>query len=378
MGGPDCMERIAVLTNLLSPSSVHTYDALARMWPHLAVFLTGQESNRSWKLEGPWAFEVRRPWGMVFRRHIRGHGSRRFDVGYLHLPLGLFPALWRYRPDAILSSELGLRTVMAWAYCRWHRIPLVVHWEGTPHNQRRAGRMKTLIRRRCMIHMPQGWVACGSESRRYLEALGVHGDRIAVTGYAVNPVFFADAVQPRLSLSPKPVLMVVGRLVRLKGLRELLHAVAALQREGVRFTTLMVGDGDERPLLDDLVRRLSLEHVVFHPSVEPPELPAFYASADVLLFPSLCDGWGLVVGEALAAGVPVLSSIFAGATADLVPPQWRFDPTQHAGFVAALRAAVAVGREGRRCFPSKADLPTPERVACVLSDALYQAGTRLS
>ena len=60
--------------------------------------------------------------------------------------------------------------------------------------------------------------------------------------------------------------------------------------------------------------------VVFHGSVPQPELYAAYEAADVLVFPTLCDGFGLVVAESLAHGLPVITTDQAGA-ADLLTPE---------------------------------------------------------
>ncbi|MBL7114470.1 MAG: glycosyltransferase family 4 protein [Kiritimatiellae bacterium] len=363
------MKHLAILTNLLSPSSAPVYDALANTVPKVSVFLTGAEENRTWDIQDNWTFHIRRPFGLVFKRYIRGHGAKHFDTTYLHIPFGLFGELRRCRPDAVLSSEMGLRTLIAWVYCRLFRIPLVLHWEGTPHNQKRAGKLKTRIRKKVFITLPDMWVACGSESRRYLTELGVPKKDIFVSGYAVNSMFFSVPPAPSKVLTPRPVLLVVGRLVRLKGVQELLYAASELQREGTRFTILIVGEGDEQDVLMELVRSTSLQDVHFHPFVQPQDLPALYASADVLVFPSLCDGWGLVVGEAIASGLPVLSSVFAGASADLVPPSWQFNPLSHDDFVRALRMAITAGREGDGEFISPSQLPTPSSVAQVILHA---------
>ncbi len=70
----------------------------------------------------------------------------------------------------------------------------------------------------------------------------------------------------------------------------------------------------------------------------------FYAAADLLVFPSLGDPWGLVVNEALACGVPVLCSRLAGCADDLIRPGengWRFDPLDADDFSRALAGALS-------------------------------------
>jgi glycosyltransferase involved in cell wall biosynthesis len=69
-------------------------------------------------------------------------------------------------------------------------------------------------------------------------------------------------------------------------------------------------------------------------------LPSIYRSADCLVFPTLEDAWGLVVNEAIWAGLPVAASIYAGCTAEIVPPGNRFDPLDPRQFLDILRRAV--------------------------------------
>jgi glycosyltransferase involved in cell wall biosynthesis len=358
------MEHLAIVTNLMTPATAPVYEVLAGRVPRVTVLLTGHEDNRTWTLKSSWSFAVKQVRGVVIKRNA-AKGSRTSDTRYFHIPVGLLSALVRCRPDVVISNEMGLRTFVAWLYCFFRRIPIVVHWEGTPHNQSRIGWVRRMARRLVFCRLPRAWIACGSESQRYLVSLGVPADRIVLGAYSVDTKRFSVPATPFETFKPRPVLLTVGRFVRLKGLQEYLRAVSVLQREGFEFTTLLVGGGPEKEALCRLSGELGLRHVEIRDFVEPYDLPAVYAAADVHVFPTLCDGWGIVVAEAIAAGLPVLSSVFAGATVDLVPEDWRFDPTDEAGFVESLRRAISVGRIGRDAFPSLAELPDVGHVADV-------------
>jgi len=104
-----------------------------------------------------------------------------------------------------------------------------------------------------------------------------------------------------------------GKLLSLKGYALSLRAFASFARRhpDVRFT--LVGDGPERPRLEDLVSDLGLERQVDLEKWMPrPELLRLMRQCDTFLFPSLRDGGGAVVVEAMAAGKPVICMDLAG------------------------------------------------------------------
>jgi glycosyltransferase involved in cell wall biosynthesis len=77
-------------------------------------------------------------------------------------------------------------------------------------------------------------------------------------------------------------------------------------------------------------------------------MPEIYADAGVLAFPTLADEWGLVVNEAMAAGVPVLGSRYSQAVEELVDDGrtgWTFHPDRHDECVAAIDRALTAPEE---------------------------------
>lgn len=138
------------------------------------------------------------------------------------------------------------------------------------------------------------------------------------------------------------VLLVVGRLAPEKNLDLVLEAFEAMRvvHEGVRL--VFVGDG---PMRDALERRCPQAR--FMGLQSQAELAHSYASADLLLFPSLTETFGNVTLEALASGLPVLAYACAAA-AEWVQTGvngWTVAPGDPQAFV---QAAVALAREPRR------------------------------
>ena len=89
------------------------------------------------------------------------------------------------------------------------------------------------------------------------------------------------------------------------------------------------------------------ERIAYEGFQPPEELPRFFAQADVFVLPSRYDGWGVVVNQALGAGLPILCSDQVGAGRDLVRDEvngLHFP----AGDASALRAAMARCMEDRQ------------------------------
>jgi glycosyltransferase involved in cell wall biosynthesis len=131
-----------------------------------------------------------------------------------------------------------------------------------------------------------------------------------------------------------------GQLIHRKGVDLLIDAFCESARVFPRIELTLVGDG---PLRADLKQRIPadirsrVDFAGFHPVAE---LPRFFAEADVFVLPSRHDGWGVVVNQAVAAGLPVICSDAVGAGADLVGGDengYLFP----AGDVGGLKAAIS-------------------------------------
>lgn len=328
---------LAILVNVVAPYRVPIYVAFAKVFD-VTLYVGGAESNRlSWeglKRELPeHGVSVKPSWGFTLKR------KNRFDFRFLHITPGYIVDLIRDRPDAVISNEMGFRSMIALTYGLLFVKPVWIWWGGTLHTERSVSFLKRVLRfgfARCVRH----WISYGQTSSEYLSNIGVSRERILQIQNCVDDDLYRRAVEPALAIVPRPVLLFVGQLIGRKGIELLLESAARLQREGHQFSLLIVGGGPQKEFLQHSAWRLGLQHVLFDGEEQPEEMPAIYRSADSLVFPTLEDVWGLVVSEALWSGIPVLCSIYAGCAAEIVPTENRFDPLDSASFDHALRRAV--------------------------------------
>jgi len=338
MKSPGRKPRVALLTNLVSPYRRPVFARMARQLS-LTLLHGKMESNRPWP-EAPLPGACDRVvagWTFRWTRRLAG---RVCDRRYLHIEPGYIPELLRARPEAIITIEIGFRTAVALIYGALFRIPVWVWWGGTLHTEQNLSRLRRTIRflaARCVRH----WISYGATSTEYLLSLGVPRRRILQIQNCVDEAMFPGNTRPALDLHPKPVLLHAGRLVAGKGVAGFLETAARLQKQGASFSILLVGGGPDEALLRRRAAQLQLRNLHFVPSQPPEAMASFYRSADVLVFPTLDDVWGLVANEAILSGLPVLCSKYAGCAQELFGEECIFDPADPDAFADALRRAIA-------------------------------------
>jgi phosphatidylinositol alpha-1,6-mannosyltransferase len=191
----------------------------------------------------------------------------------------------------------------------------------------------------------------------------VKTERIRVLPWALDPQFEALAANAAKAAAPKEfptgtVVLTVGRWradERYKGMDTLITALPRLLTERPELQLVAVGDGDDRPWLEDLADENGVRlHVHFLSGLSYAELAACYAHCDIFALPSQGEGFGLVYLEAMACGKPVIGGAHGGApeviedgkTGYLVP---HGDAVQLATAMEALLSDPALQKEmGRR------------------------------
>jgi glycosyltransferase involved in cell wall biosynthesis len=356
MAATNNKRKLAFLTNMIAPYRLPLFSVLGDHFD-LLVLHGGREANReSWgnpedilsnaKVVRAWG------WQIPFKQKLNG---KVFNERLFHITPGFIWHLLRFRPDAVISSEMGFRSVVALAHGTIFRKPVWIGWEGTRHSEREIDPLRKVLRK-IITSWANRWITCGVTATEYLLDLGVKREKIFQSQNSVDEEQFQAAVEPAWLLRPRPVVLYVGRFVELKGVRLLLDAVASLQRAGSEFSLVLVGEGREKQALEQRAVALGLKNVHFQPAQPPEKMPSVYRSADLVVFPTLQDVWGFVANEAVLCGVPVLCSKYAGCAAELFPAENIFSPDDPSEFAEKLEAAIA----GRLPKPDPTRLKTTE------------------
>ncbi|HTT25694.1 MAG TPA: glycosyltransferase family 4 protein [Thermoplasmata archaeon] len=231
-----------------------------------------------------------------------GRAIREFDPDVVH---------FHYPPP--LTSYFAVRGL------RGRRIPSVLTYHCDLYLPGISGRILTSLFERVFLPRTLDGVdrilvhtqSYGATSR------GLRGRTLTIIPSAVDVTRFrpevdGGPVRARLGIEGRRVLAFTGRLVPHKGVDEILRALVELPPDVV---LLVIGSGPRLGSLLTLARRLGVEdRVRFCPQVSDEELPSYLRAADLFVFPSQnrLEGFGLVIAEAMAAGLPVVVADMPG------------------------------------------------------------------
>lgn len=367
--------RVALLTNYLNPHRLPLVERFASGVRRLRVFLSGSE-DKVHGFQSRWnGLDVKVERSLNWSRHFRNvHGYE--DSSEIHVPYDVLLQLGLYHPDVILSGELGGRTAQAVLYKMLFPRTKLVAWTAlSEHTEATRGRARRAMRKEIVRHVDGAFVN-GRSGEHYLRSLGYDGPVFTVP-YAIDPApFFSDAYEPA------PVrrrLLYAGQLIPRKGVHTFCASLSRWCRDhpGIEVEFTILGEGPVARQIQaiDVAPNLALRLL---PRVSQRELAVHYHAADLYAFPTLGDEWGVVVNEAMLAGLPVLGSLYSEAVVELVKDGrngWTFLPDDQGSVFSALDRALTTdaGTLKEMSAQAKATIAgiNPEAIAARVLSAIH-------
>ncbi|MGQ9722104.1 MAG: glycosyltransferase family 4 protein [Candidatus Jordarchaeum sp.] len=235
---------------------------------------------------------------------------------------GLLRTIVNEKPKAIITNAFSIATTKIWLLS-WIKKTNYIIWSGAIKRYRRPDPKIRTLHRKLLIRRAKGFIAYGTKAKEYLLSLGARPESIEIGINTVDIDFFREEVKKCSNIlrrmNNKKILLFVGYLTKGKRLDLLLKSIEIIAKTRNDFILKIVGDGAEKSNLKRLARELAISRFVsFEGYKQRQELVEYYAEAHCFLFPSEYDIWGLVLVEAMAAGLPCIASINAGATKDLI------------------------------------------------------------
>lgn len=293
--------RVALITNLCPNYRYPLFELLGKdLNTTFYFFSAGNERYRGALQHEPGNLPVRSPRQIT----LAGHP----------LMIGLERELRRGRYDVIVKCING-RLMLPYVYTLAKRrdIPFVL-WTGIWHHPRTVSHRVTRPLTERIYRGADAIVTYGDHVKEYLQGIsGVAPEKSYVAGQAIDPAPFR-VLKP--AFEEPAVILFVGQLEDHKGIRDLLGAFGAVQDQNARLR--LAGTGSLEQEVRERAGADSRVEILGH--VKHAELPAELASGRCLVLPAVTteryrECWGLVVNEAMAAGIPVITTDAVGAAA---------------------------------------------------------------
>jgi glycosyltransferase involved in cell wall biosynthesis len=352
--------RLVILTEIIALYRIPVFNAVAEREEidlHVIFFAENDSSLRNWRI---YSDEIR------FSYEVLPSWRQRLGKYNILVNRSVGSALRHARPDVILCG--GYNYLASWQALRWakrNHVQFLLWCESTSHDRRGRHSLVESFKQN-FFGKCDGFVVPGKSAFNYVlqmssEKTPVGGSpsrttpglsrRIFVAPNSVDIRLFSEAekiaraaagrLRGELGL-PERYFLFVGRLVKAKGVLDLLNAYAGLRSElRAQVGLVFVGDGPLRAELESSTRCIFPGAAHFPGFVHRDELAAYYTLAECLVLPTHSDTWGMVVNEAMACGLPVICTDVAGCAADLVKANGRIVAPENAQQLAAAMLEIS-------------------------------------
>lgn len=241
-----------------------------------------------------------------------------------------YDALWAHGYNSLTN---WLAFFSAWI----NRTPIFLRGESHLLNQRPYWKkaIKSVLLK-ILFKNISGFLAIGAANREYYKYYKVPDKKIFNVPYVVDDGFFNKEskkwktynIEIRKDLGIAQgniILLYLGKIFGGKGpgafdLLKAYNKLKNLQTEKLKneITLIFVGDGKEKPILENYVNKQNIKNVIFTGFKNQTEIPKYYSAADVFILPSHSEQWGLGVNESMYFNTAVIASNKVGSAYDLV------------------------------------------------------------
>lgn len=314
--------KVAIVTNIPSPYRIPLFEKIAEHPAiNLFVYFTAMtDKNRKWVMRLSDKFRYKVLPGFTLRYHGK-------DLLSYHINLSIIKELIRNDYDIVIAGGYAsFATQISFFISKLRNIPSIL-WSGGTINEPSLLRKISLPLAKFIVKHAEACIAYGTRAREYLISLAASPEKVFIAYNTVDTDFFMqrcsqlkskkDELKNKMGIKNKITVLYIGQLIERKNVKYLLKAYSKL-KDGLDVALLIVGDGDQKNELKDLCIKDNINDVFFVAFKQKEELPQYYAMSDLFVLPSVQEVWGLVLNEAMASGLPVITTNKVGASVDLI------------------------------------------------------------
>lgn len=302
--------KVFILTTVMAPYRMKVFESLGKQCDLTVAFETFHDAirNPDWYLRCGNNFNA-----IQLKKWKKGPKTIHWDA--LHF-------IKEQRPEVIVFYEYSTPTSIIIANAaRNLKIPYMINCDGAFIGKKK---IRDKIKR-WMIHNAAGLMAGSESARSYF--IHYDGDKKKIFHHHFTSLYEADilqeevsvdtkrALRKKLGIQNKETILSVGNFVSGKGIKELLDI---WENFDASYQLLVIGSGEEHGLYFEIIEGKHYKNVKILPFMQYSQLKEYYMAADLFVLNTKKDVWGLVVNEAMACGLPVLTTDKCNAGIELI------------------------------------------------------------
>lgn len=302
--------KVLILTTVMAPYRMKLFETLGEECDLTVCFETKNDVIRDdkWYIRNGTKFTV-----IPLKKWEQGTSIVHWDIAkYIN----------ELRPDIIILYEYSTKTsFLAMVQARRKNIPYLINCDGAFIS---ANKIKKLLKG-ILIKNAQGLLAGSTSAKEYFEFYGGKSQKIFFHKFTslyafdiektIVPFEKKKEMRKQLGLLEKKTAISVGNFVSGKGFIELIHVWKSLDKD---CQLLIIGSGEQKNEYFDLIECEKIDNIIVKDFMPYDELKKYYMASDLFVLNTKSDVWGLVINEAMACGLPVVTTNMCIAGRELV------------------------------------------------------------
>jgi len=312
--------KVALVHNIISPYRVPLFEGLSR---HPLVDLFVYFCARTYKY---------RKWDVLesknYKYDILPGITLEFSNITYHMNPSIFTKLLKGNYDAvILGGNPDFTVHFSFFVCKFLKVPIIWWSEAIESSQTALGQLINPFTKHIVKNV-NSIVVPSTLSRDFHIKLGATSDKIFIAHNIVdNEIFIRKSEMLRKNkrnlkiennIENKKIILFVGRLIEKKGIEYLIKAYKELKRDYDDICLIIVGDGPLKEELEIMCVANNINDVFFKGWASEDQTIFYYSISDLFVLPTLGDLCPLVINEAMACSLPIISTTAAGNSQDMI------------------------------------------------------------
>lgn len=292
--------KVLYITTVPSPYKVEMFEELGKLCNLTVLF---EKSSVSYRNEN---------WMINKYNNFRGEFLKGFSFKDKMFSFGIIKHLKKNRYDLVVIGVYStVSQMLAQEYMRKNKIPYVISSDGGIIKSENIFARKV---KKHFIGSAEAWLSTGDLTNDYLINYGAKGEKIYI--YPFSSIYKKDVVEKSVSIEEKnrlrkklnmpenKIILSVGQFIHRKGYDILMKAC---ENSDKSIGVYIVGGKPTEEYIE-LKKKMNLSNVHFVDFMNKDALGEYYKAADLFVLPTREDIWGLVINEAVAYGLPVIST----------------------------------------------------------------------